>query len=59
MSQHVSTIRTWLSALRGEDGQGLSEYALILGLVAIVAVAALQLLGVSITSFLDSVATSL
>ena len=48
-----------MSPLRGEEGQGLSEYALILGLVAIVAVAALQLLGVSITSFLDSVATGL
>jgi Flp pilus assembly pilin Flp len=45
--------------LRSEDGQGLAEYALILTLVALVAVAALQLLGISITSFLNSVATGL
>ncbi len=32
-----------------EDGQGLAEYALILGLVAIVAVAALTTLGGSIS----------
>ena len=31
--------------LRNEDGQGLTEYALIIALVAIVAVAALTLLG--------------
>lgn len=33
-----------------EDGQGLAEYALILGLVAIVAVAALTSLGSAIAS---------
>ena len=31
--------------MRNEDGQGLTEYALIIALVAIVAVAALTLLG--------------
>jgi pilus assembly protein Flp/PilA len=33
-----------------EEGQGLVEYALILVLVSIVAIAALQLLGVHVTS---------
>ena len=42
-----------------EAGQGLSEYALILGLVAIVAVVALQLLGTNISSLLNSVAEGL
>jgi Flp pilus assembly pilin Flp len=46
-------------ALRKEEGQGLSEYALILVFVAIVAVAALTFLGTTITSILSKVANSL
>jgi pilus assembly protein Flp/PilA len=46
-------------ALRNEEGQGLSEYALILVFVAIVAVAALTFLGVKITAILSSVANNL
>jgi len=34
----------------GEAGQGLAEYALILALIALVCVAALQMLGVSIAN---------
>jgi Flp pilus assembly pilin Flp len=48
-----------LIAMRDEEGQGLSEYALILVFVAIVAVLALTFLGTTITSILSSVATSL
>jgi pilus assembly protein Flp/PilA len=44
----------WLSGrlarrLGDEEGQGLAEYALILGLIAIVAIVALSFLGTSIT----------
>jgi Flp pilus assembly pilin Flp len=46
-------------ALRNEEGQGLSEYALILVFVAIVAILALTFLGTTITSILSKVATSL
>lgn len=46
-------------APRGEEGQGLAEYALILALVAVVAFLALTFLGVSITSILSSVANGL
>jgi pilus assembly protein Flp/PilA len=42
-----------------ESGQGLSEYALILLLVAIVAIAALTLLGTDIVSVLSSVANTI
>jgi pilus assembly protein Flp/PilA len=42
-----------------DDGQGLTEYALILALIAIVAIAALTLLGGSITSALSTVANSI
>jgi Flp pilus assembly pilin Flp len=45
--------------LRQEEGQGLSEYALILFFIAIVAVAALTFLGSDISSMLSNVANSL
>jgi len=41
---------------RGEEGQGLAEYALILGFIAIVCVAALGTLGTSLSTHLNSVA---
>jgi pilus assembly protein Flp/PilA len=40
------------------DGQGLTEYALILALIALVAIAALTLLGGKVSSELSTVATS-
>jgi pilus assembly protein Flp/PilA len=42
-----------------EEGQALAEYALILGLIAIVAVTALTLLGTAITGKLGGVSTGL
>jgi pilus assembly protein Flp/PilA len=42
-----------------EEGQGLTEYALILALVAVVAIAALTLLGGNITSVLSKAANSI
>jgi pilus assembly protein Flp/PilA len=42
-------------AYKDEEGQALAEYALILGLIAIVAIAALTLLGGAITGKLDVV----
>ncbi len=42
-----------------QDGQGLSEYALILALIAVIAIAALTLLGGQVTSQLSTVATTL
>jgi len=41
---------------RGEDGQGLVEYALILVLVAVVVIAALALMGPYIGEWLNSIA---
>jgi len=40
---------------RGDRGQGLAEYALILGLIAVLAVAALLFLGGQINSILSTV----
>ena len=42
-----------------ETGQGLSEYALILFFIAVVAIAALTFLGSDISSLLSRVATAL
>jgi pilus assembly protein Flp/PilA len=46
-------------AIEDEEGQGLTEYALILALIAVVAIAALTLLGGKVTSVLSSAANSL
>jgi pilus assembly protein Flp/PilA len=46
-------------AFDGEEGQGLTEYALILALIAVVALTALHFLGNGVKSELTSVATSL
>ena len=45
--------------LNNEKGQGLTEYALIIALVAIVAVAALTLLGGQIDSIFGTITTDL
>ncbi len=45
--------------LRDEKGQGLTEYALIIALVAIVAVAALTLLGGQIDAIFGSITGAL
>ncbi len=45
--------------VREEEGQGLVEYALILGLIAIVAIAALGLAGNKIKNGLDTVSNAL
>jgi pilus assembly protein Flp/PilA len=47
-----------LSSTRGEEGQGLAEYALILGLIAIVAIVALIFIGGQISGVLSTVGSS-
>jgi len=44
---------------RGEDGQGLAEYALILALIAIVAIIALIFLGNQVSTILSTVGSSI
>jgi pilus assembly protein Flp/PilA len=48
--------RIQLAKMRAEDGQALVEYALIVSLIAVVAIAALTLTGTSIRSMLNSIA---
>jgi Flp pilus assembly pilin Flp len=57
----VTLRRTALAGTRldGEDGQALVEYALILGLVSVVAIALLSATGASVTSLLQAVTSAL
>jgi pilus assembly protein Flp/PilA len=45
--------------IREEEGQGLVEYALIIGLIAIVAIAALTTAGTSVSSMFGQINTGL
>jgi pilus assembly protein Flp/PilA len=52
----VIYLTTWLSSLlHKEDGQGLAEYALILALIAVIAIAALVFLGTQIRTILSTI----
>ncbi len=44
---------------RDEEGQGLAEYALILALIAVLAIAAVTFLGGQINAILSSVGTAI
>jgi pilus assembly protein Flp/PilA len=56
----MNTCQGAIADLLGEEqGQGLTEYALILALIAVIAIAALTLLGGGVTSVLSSAANSL
>jgi Flp pilus assembly pilin Flp len=47
----------WQIRLSHDDGQGLAEYALILMLIALVAIAALLVLGPQISTMLSQMGT--
>jgi Flp pilus assembly pilin Flp len=55
----ISQIADRVAGMRAEDGQGLTEYALILLFIAIVAIAALTFLGSDISSVLSQIANAL
>ena len=56
-----STLARFLDHLRqsDEDGQGLAEYALILGLIAIVAIVALLFMGGQVSNKLSVIGSQL
>lgn len=45
--------------LRGRDGQGMAEYALILALVAVVAIVAVRLLGSKVVDVFQRISSTL
>jgi len=52
----------WLkltSWLRREEGQDLTEYALLIGLIVILAIGAITLMGESISTVLSNIASTL
>ena len=52
-------VSTLISRLREERGQGLAEYALILALIAVIAIAALVFLGTQVSSILSTIGATL
>jgi Flp pilus assembly pilin Flp len=57
MSERISLkLGQMYLALRREDGQGATEYAMVIGFLIVLLVAGLGVLGVSIGDFLERVA---
>lgn len=56
---HVKIMLMQIHVARDEEGQGLTEYALILALIAVLAIAALKFLSGRIDSALNTIASSL
>jgi pilus assembly protein Flp/PilA len=48
-----------VTRFRSESGQALTEYGLIMALIAVVCMAALGVIGLAIAGFLDEIATAL
>jgi pilus assembly protein Flp/PilA len=57
----MSFLVAWMSSLRRDDehGQGLAEYALILALIAVIAIAALVFLGTRISEILSTIGANI
>ena len=58
MIQTLAT-RIQLAKMRAEEGQALVEYALIISLIAVVAIAMLTLTGTNINGILNTIANAL
>ena len=54
----MTDLTNWLTTQQ-EDGQGLAEYALILALIAIIAIAALIFLGTQISGILSTIGNAI
>jgi len=54
-----STVKTFVSMLKDDEAQGLVEYALIIALVSIIAIAALKFLGGKASNTLNNAANTL
>jgi len=55
----MSRLKNLIQRRDDDEGQGLVEYGLILGLIAVVAIAALNATGAQVNSLLQKVANSL
>ena len=52
-------IKAWLTVKKGEKGQDLAEYALLIGLIALVVVAAVTFLGGQITAVFERIGATI
>lgn len=52
-------MKKFTAILKDEDGQGMVEYGLILGLIAVAAIAAIALLGPKIKSMFEGANTAI
>jgi len=59
LSYLYAYLRSFLAPLRDEKGADLAEYALLLALIAVVAIAILTTLGTQITAVFQAVVTAL
>jgi pilus assembly protein Flp/PilA len=59
MEKIADALRRLVVLYKDQEGQALAEYGLILGLIAVVAIAGLTLLGGAISGKLDAVNTAL
>jgi pilus assembly protein Flp/PilA len=57
---HMRRLAAWFRQLgRDDDGQGLAEYALILGLIAVVAIVALMFMGTQVSNKLSVIGSTI
>ena len=54
----IEYIKAWLTIKGGEKGQDLAEYALLIGLIALIVVVAVTLLGTNIEAVFDRIAAT-
>ena len=60
MSRYVSAVRQFVARVAGrEEGASLAEYGLLLALIAVACIAAITLLGSSISALFSSLAGSI
>ena len=55
----IDYIKTWLLSKRSEKGQDLAEYALLIGLIALIVVVAVTLLGTEISTIFEEIANEI
>ena len=55
----IDYIKTWFLSKRSEQGQDLAEYALLIGLNALIVIVAITLLGNNISTIFDAIANNI
>ena len=52
-------IKNWFIVRKSEKGQDLAEYALLIGLIALIVIVAVTLLGTQISTIFENITTAL